>query len=125
MRKIPLYTLIVVCCVFVGNFIYCMERMHPLDKQVQYKVITVARNLFLDIFPDTEIEEIMAKPSDDCVNFVYDKLYKIEVMYRKKEKFKRIIFNIGIYKQDFITPSKIELLTLDENAQIITTKEGE
>lgn len=119
MKKILLYTLIIICCVVVCKRLCCMERLPSRDKQVQNKIVTVARNLFLDIFPDNEIEEIMVEPSNDYVNFVHDELYKIEVLYRDKEKFKKVTFNIGIYKRNFITPSKIELLMLDKKALIV------
>jgi hypothetical protein len=98
---------------------YSSSRSYIFDKGVQIKVSEAGRSILLDTFPNADIKEIMIEPSDNYVNFVHDKLYKVEIVYENKGKFKKIIFDIGVYKRRFIVPSQLELLELDQQAKAI------
>ena len=119
MKKKLLWIFISFLIAVILNFIYFTARSYLFNNRIHVEIIEAARSSLLRTFPDAKIKEIMVEPSKDYVNFICDKLYRTEILYEKKGKFKKIAFNIGAYKRKLIIPSELELLELDKEAEII------
>ena len=118
--------IIIVCVVLIVVVLYSIVSTNNFSNdKIPIKITEIARSLLLETFSNIEIKNTMVNPSKDYVNYVHDKLYKVEVTYVRDGKFKKIAFNIGVYKNNYIVPPELELLWLDEDAQVLFDKESE
>ncbi len=70
----------------------------------------------------TKVLDVVGLPDyKENVNYVYDKLWGAKVRYEKNGIVKEIIFPIGKYKKQWITPNNTQLYVLDDKAVIIYT----
>lgn len=53
------------------------------------------------------------------VDYVYDKMYGLEVKYENNKKVKKITFPLSKYKNNWISPNNTQLFVLDKNAEVI------
>lgn len=123
MKKIIIGILLGFFIVFITSFIYSEIRNYLFNDKIQLKISEFASALLLRTFPNAKIKNVMVEPSKDYVNFVHDKLFKVHITYEKDSKFKKIEFNIGTYKNRFLTPPELELLMLDKDAKVLFEKE--
>lgn len=57
----------------------------------------------------------------ESVNYVYNKMYGVEVTYERNGKMKKIIFPVSKYKDTWISPNNTEFRALDEKAEVVYT----
>jgi hypothetical protein len=74
-----------------------------------------ARVLDVAIGPDSKAK----------VNYVYDKLYDVDISYERDGKIKKITAQFGISKGTWITPNTTTLEILDDKAKTIYDKSKE
>jgi len=55
----------------------------------------------------------------ESVDYVYDKMFGIEVKYERNGKVKRIVFPISKYKNNLLSPNNTQIYILDKKAVII------
>ena len=74
---------------------------------------------------DIRVLDISISPDSNAkVNFVYDKLYDVQITYERDGKIKRFKALYGIYKNTWISPSASELEILDDKAKIVHAKKN-
>ena len=122
MKKVILGIFIGIILTVISYFIYLNVRTYSLSQQIETRVMDCSRRIFSNTFPDAKVNELGLEPSKDYVNFTHDKLFRITIHYERKEQFKVISFNMGVYKNHIITPPELELLTLDRKAPIVFDK---
>ena len=71
--------------------------------------------LDVSIIPDSKAE----------VNFVYDKLYDVNLTYERNSKIKRFTALYAIYKGTWTSPPKSELEVLDDTAELLHIKKND
>ena len=64
------------------------------------------RTLIENVFPDAQISEVRAYPNSNIpVNYVYDKKYSVEVIYKRHNRERRLQLPICKYKNIWIIPN--------------------
>jgi hypothetical protein len=67
--------------------------------------------------------DISASPDSKAeVNYIYDKLYDVDITYERGGKIKHIVLPYGIYKGTWICPSVTDLAIKDDQAEVIYKK---
>jgi hypothetical protein len=82
----------------------------------------VGRTLVEKSLPESKVLDVALFPNyKESVDYVYDKMYGVEVKYEKNGKVKKIIFPVSKYKGTWISPNNTQFYALDDKAEVVYT----
>lgn len=72
------------------------------------------RSLVKNVFPDAQISAVRVYPNSNIpVNYVHDKKYTVEVIYKRHNRERRLHLPVCKYKNIWITPNDTHIFNKD------------
>jgi hypothetical protein len=80
------------------------------------------RTLVEKSLPESKVLDVAVLSNyKESVDYVYDKMYGVEVKYERNGKVKKIIFPVSKYKGTWIYPNNTQFYALDDKAEVVYT----
>jgi len=92
------------------------------NAQDDYVISDAGKTLVERSLSGSKVLDVAMIPNHkEAVNYVYNKMYGVEVTYERNGKVKKIIFPMSRYKSTLISPNKTDFYVLDDKADVIYT----
>ena len=121
MKKILLGIILGASLTILSLIFYHLGSYYVFSHRITDRVMNAAKVSFVQALPKAQVDEVGIEliHEDVSVKYIHDKLFKVTIYYNLNQQYKKVNFIVGVYKKHIIGPPKVDLLNMDDKAEIL------